>query len=214
MEISSARVFTSGDSVESFCFDPIHHRLILTSHFGQIKMYEVKVGMLVDLWIEELDDAIPRATLFVDKGNSVIVYGLETGIAWVFKLIFRDATSLTHIQNMSWFADCCREIFQKFEVTDVNGPSFLSTKGLDWWFIVVTLASVRYMETSWSTTWPTASTSTACPVLCLWNPLWFLQPKKSRRRVFLAKMDMQSSPVVITEKYMCSRWIKRNSRKG
>ena len=51
----------------------------MTSHFGQIKMYEVNNGMLIDLWTEEMSDAIPRATLFVDKGNSVMVYGLETG---------------------------------------------------------------------------------------------------------------------------------------
>ena len=70
-----------GDSVESFCFDPVHQRLIVTSHFGMIQMYEVNAGMLIDLWTEEMKDAIPRVTLFVDKGNSVIVYGLETGIA-------------------------------------------------------------------------------------------------------------------------------------
>jgi len=46
-----------------------------------IKMYEVNAGMLIDLWIEEMNDAIPRVALFVDKGNSVIVYGLETGTA-------------------------------------------------------------------------------------------------------------------------------------
>jgi hypothetical protein len=94
MEMSSTRVFTPGDSIESFCFDPVHHRLIVTSHAGQIKMYEVRDGMLVDLWIEEMNDAIPRATLFVDKGNSVIVYGLETGTAWVL-ISTRDAGDLT-----------------------------------------------------------------------------------------------------------------------
>jgi len=44
-------------------------------------MYEVNAGTLIDLWTEEIYDAIPRVTLFVDKGNSVMVYGLETGIA-------------------------------------------------------------------------------------------------------------------------------------
>lgn len=81
MEISCTRVFTPGDSVESFCFDPVHHRLVVTSHFGQIKMYEVNAGVMTDLWTEEMDDAIPRVTLFVEKGSSVIVYGLETGTA-------------------------------------------------------------------------------------------------------------------------------------
>jgi hypothetical protein len=81
VEISCTRVFTPGDSVESFCFDPVHHRLIVTSHFGQIKMYEVNAGMLIELWTEEMTDAIPRVALFADKGNNVIVYGLETGAA-------------------------------------------------------------------------------------------------------------------------------------
>jgi hypothetical protein len=46
-------------------------------------MYEVNVGMLIDLWTEEMPDAIPRASLFMDKGNSVMVYGLETGKVYV-----------------------------------------------------------------------------------------------------------------------------------
>ena len=94
-EMSSTRVFTPGNSVESFCFDPVHHRLIVTSHYGQIKMFEVNNSMLVDLWTEEMNDAIPRAMLFVDKGNSMIVYGLETGTAWVLVFI-GDAQDLTH----------------------------------------------------------------------------------------------------------------------
>ena len=60
MEISCTRVFTPSDSVESFSFDSVHHRLVITSHFGQIKMYEVDAGTLKDLWTEEMDDAIPR----------------------------------------------------------------------------------------------------------------------------------------------------------
>jgi hypothetical protein len=81
VEISCTPVFTPGDSIESFCFDPVHHRLIVTSHFGQIRMYEVTAGMLIDLWTEEMSNAIPRVALFMDKGNSITVYGLETGTA-------------------------------------------------------------------------------------------------------------------------------------
>jgi hypothetical protein len=96
MEISCTPVFTPGDSVESFSFDSVHHRLIVTSHFGQIKMYEVNAGMLVDLWTEDMTDAIPRATLFMDKGNSVMVYGLETGKVWVFLIFTKGTKGLTH----------------------------------------------------------------------------------------------------------------------
>ena len=91
MEISCTPVFTSGDSVESFSFDSVHNRLIVTSHFGQIKMYEVNAGMLIDLWTEEMCDAIPRGTVFMDRGNTVMVYGLETGKACV--LVFTRGTN-------------------------------------------------------------------------------------------------------------------------
>ena len=91
MEILCTPVFTSGDSVESFSFDSVHNRLIVTSHFGQIKMYEVNAGMLIDLWTEEMCDAIPRGTVFMDRGNTVMVYGLETGKACV--LVFTRGTN-------------------------------------------------------------------------------------------------------------------------
>ena len=96
--MSNSRAFPAGDSVESFAFDPIRHRLALTSHNGMIKMYQFENGkaaavgsqMLVDssnignlneLWKEEIEDAIPRAVSFVDKGNNVMIYRLETGAA-------------------------------------------------------------------------------------------------------------------------------------
>ena len=56
----------------------------MTSHHGQIKMYEGKNGMLLDLWTEDMDDAIPRATWFTDRGDNVLVYGLETGTVYVW----------------------------------------------------------------------------------------------------------------------------------
>ena len=88
-------MFTPGDSVESFSFDYVHSRLIVTSHYGQIKMFEVNAGMLIDLWTEEMSDAIPRAMLFMDKGSSVMVYGLETGRAWV-SLVFTKGANADH----------------------------------------------------------------------------------------------------------------------
>jgi hypothetical protein len=42
-------------------------------------MYEVDAGIMIDLWTEGMNNVIPRVTLFVDKGKSVVVYGLETG---------------------------------------------------------------------------------------------------------------------------------------
>jgi hypothetical protein len=34
---------------------------------------------ITDLWKEEIQDAISHAILFADRGDSVIIYGLETG---------------------------------------------------------------------------------------------------------------------------------------
>lgn len=94
--MSNSRAFPAGNSVESFGFDPIQHRLAVTSHHGIIKMYQFnngkttsayEVGCLLtsnlggisDLWEERVEDAIPRGISFADKGNSVMIYGLETG---------------------------------------------------------------------------------------------------------------------------------------
>jgi len=42
-------------------------------------------GTVTDLWKEEFRDAIPRAVSFVDKGNSVVVYGLmQTALVYVW----------------------------------------------------------------------------------------------------------------------------------
>jgi hypothetical protein len=39
------------------------------------------IGNLNEIWKEEIQDAIPRAVSFVDKGNNIMIYGLETGAA-------------------------------------------------------------------------------------------------------------------------------------
>ena len=88
-------MFTPGDSVEIFSFDYVHSRLIVTSHYGQIKMFMVNASMLIDLWTEEMSDAIPHVTLFMDKGSSVMVYGLETGRVWV-SLVFTKGANTDH----------------------------------------------------------------------------------------------------------------------
>lgn len=44
-------------------------------------------GNPTDMWSDEMKEAIPRAVFFSDRGNRVMIYGLETGIVWVFKTI-------------------------------------------------------------------------------------------------------------------------------
>jgi hypothetical protein len=95
--VSNSRAFPAGDGVESFAFDPIRHRLALTSHHGIIKMYRFENGkaaavesqMLVNFEHREsqriMEGRDSRChtlhSIFVDKGNNVMIYGLETGAA-------------------------------------------------------------------------------------------------------------------------------------
>ncbi|PPQ97700.1 hypothetical protein CVT26_001883 [Gymnopilus dilepis] len=79
VEAWSLSVFSAGDSVEAFSFDPVHQRLAVGSHYGQIKLLRCQNGKFVEVWQDELRDAIPRAILFSDNGRSVNIFTLETG---------------------------------------------------------------------------------------------------------------------------------------
>lgn len=37
-------------------------------------------GNPTDMWSDEMKEAIPRAVFFSDRGNRVMIYGLETGM--------------------------------------------------------------------------------------------------------------------------------------
>ncbi|KAF8512356.1 WD40-repeat-containing domain protein [Hysterangium stoloniferum] len=68
------------DSIESFAFDPSAQHLAITSHYGQLKVFQVDHAHLTKLWEDSLPDVIPRAVSFPDEGTSVIVYVMETGM--------------------------------------------------------------------------------------------------------------------------------------
>ncbi|KAJ3517897.1 hypothetical protein NLJ89_g213 [Agrocybe chaxingu] len=85
-QISSTRVSSAGDSVESFEFDNHHQRLVVTSHYGKIRMYKFNNGNLTDLWGEEFSEIIPRAVSFADKGETLLIFCMETGT-----IVYRDA---------------------------------------------------------------------------------------------------------------------------
>lgn len=81
VEMLTRRVFSRGDSVESLAFDPHFQRIAISSHYGKMKVFRYQnTGELVELWSDEFTDIIPRATIFADNGNSLMVYALETGI--------------------------------------------------------------------------------------------------------------------------------------
>lgn len=48
------------------------------------------LGGISDLWEERVEDAIPRGISFADKGNSVMIYGLETGAVWALNTRYVD----------------------------------------------------------------------------------------------------------------------------
>ncbi|PPQ79323.1 hypothetical protein CVT26_001093 [Gymnopilus dilepis] len=79
VEVLSIRVFSTGDGVESFAFDQYNQRFAVSSHYGKVKMLRFEKGNLIELWADELFDAIPRAIFFSDKGQVVSVVGMENG---------------------------------------------------------------------------------------------------------------------------------------
>lgn len=99
VEVCDTQVFSLGDSVEALAFDIAHRRLVATSHNGSIKMfcldrdgrYSLSAELLnVDsscipgvlptaLWTAEHPAAIPRSVHFLNSGEDIIVYGLESG---------------------------------------------------------------------------------------------------------------------------------------
>ena len=79
MEVWSLRIFSAGDSVEAFVFDSNHQRLAVSSHYGKIKLLRYQQGKFVELWEDELLDAIPRALSFSDGGRSITIFAMENG---------------------------------------------------------------------------------------------------------------------------------------
>lgn len=52
----------------------------MSSHYGEVKVFRLEGENLVELWSDKLSDAIPRAVVFSDNGNLVIIYAMETGV--------------------------------------------------------------------------------------------------------------------------------------
>lgn len=80
LELSNRCIFSSGDSVESFSFDPHFQRVVMSSHYSEVKVFRLEGENLVELWSDKLSDAIPRAVVFSDDGNLVIIYAMEIGV--------------------------------------------------------------------------------------------------------------------------------------
>jgi|SRR5271169_2965920 len=96
-EASDIQAFNGGDCVETVNFDHINFRIVTASHNGKIKMFRLdrdgtsKLRFLSPsplsgfnseaslLWTVDLSEAIPRSAHFVNRGDDIVIYALETG---------------------------------------------------------------------------------------------------------------------------------------
>jgi len=103
-ELSSTAVLPFNEPVEAMDYDANNSRLVLSSHTGKIKLFQIEKngtvyftsnidnldwapsGTLVALWrknwndIPETKGVIPRCVQFTDKGENMVIFGLESGI--------------------------------------------------------------------------------------------------------------------------------------
>ncbi|KJA21883.1 hypothetical protein HYPSUDRAFT_55206 [Hypholoma sublateritium FD-334 SS-4] len=80
VQILNKNIFAAGDSVEAFDYNPESRRLVITSHYGHVSLYNHFGGDLNHVWSKELPDYIPRAVRFHRRGvNTAIIFTLETG---------------------------------------------------------------------------------------------------------------------------------------
>ncbi|KAF8735549.1 hypothetical protein AX14_001869 [Amanita brunnescens Koide BX004] len=79
-EASIMRAFDWGDSTEAMAFEPAIKRLLVSSHYGKIRMYSVEAnGNLSASWESSMRDEIPRSLLFLENSRDAAVFGLEKG---------------------------------------------------------------------------------------------------------------------------------------
>ncbi|KDR65526.1 hypothetical protein GALMADRAFT_148633 [Galerina marginata CBS 339.88] len=84
VEIVDAQIFDTGISVEAIAFDPNQQRLVTAGHNGSVKMFRLnKEGNLptplVALWNVDPSQAIPRSLHFLNKGEDLMIFHLESG---------------------------------------------------------------------------------------------------------------------------------------
>jgi hypothetical protein len=83
--------------METVSFDHINFRIVTASHNGAVKMFRLDrdgtsrlkflnpgplSGLNLEvspLWTVNLSEAIPRSVHFVNRGEDIIIYALETG---------------------------------------------------------------------------------------------------------------------------------------
>ncbi len=124
IQILVKNIFTAGDSVEAFDYNPSTRQLAVTSHYGRVSLYELLGGELYLVWSKELPDCIPRAIRF-EPGSArrVIIFALETGKLWVFDCCDRIGCIVSNglgLQNLPGRRDCLRNKFKDFLISYVS----------------------------------------------------------------------------------------------
>lgn len=99
VELSAVRAFEPNDSVEAIAYDAKMSRLAITSHLGNIALYEVgkngkklwvsqfhrsspMSGTTCEIWTASVGSdrpAIARSVSFYDAGRKLLIFVLETG---------------------------------------------------------------------------------------------------------------------------------------
>ncbi|KDR76616.1 hypothetical protein GALMADRAFT_139529 [Galerina marginata CBS 339.88] len=85
-ELSSTTVLPFNEPVEAMDYDK-KNKLVLSSHGGKIKLFHVeRNGTLIALWsknwndIQQAKGSIPRSVHFCDRGENIVIFGLESGV--------------------------------------------------------------------------------------------------------------------------------------
>jgi len=86
-QFSSTAVLPFNEPVEAMDFDSGNCKLVLTSHTGKIKLFQVeKNGNLICMWTKNWNETserkcvIPRSVHFTSKGGNIAIFGLESGM--------------------------------------------------------------------------------------------------------------------------------------
>ncbi|PPQ82449.1 hypothetical protein CVT24_002470 [Panaeolus cyanescens] len=121
-QIFDQLIFTNFDCVESMTFSFSKQRILATSQAGKVKLFRFSQGQVSQLWERTFKDAIPRSSLFLDDGDTVQVYGLETGEAACFDTETAEKKGMRILNTRIGSASICHQTSDI--IVDNMGPGF------------------------------------------------------------------------------------------
>ncbi|PPQ84073.1 hypothetical protein CVT24_002417 [Panaeolus cyanescens] len=80
-ELDCVRAFFEDNFVEAMAFDPTHKRLVVSSHKGGLKLYQMESnGTLIEKWeIPSQSARLVRGIHFVEQGQKFLTFTMESG---------------------------------------------------------------------------------------------------------------------------------------